>query len=57
MQLFKSERFTGANVSDLDGLRKVVNLLVKTDRLPERNPLEGLELLFQPRKPGPDGPI
>jgi len=43
--LLSSPNLHHANLEDMDGLRRVVNVLVRLDRLPPCNPLEGLLLL------------
>jgi len=43
--LLSHEHFHSANVVDVDGSRRLVQTLVKLDRLPKENTLEALELL------------
>jgi hypothetical protein len=43
--LLSHEHFHSANVVDIDGSRRLVQTLVKLDRLPKENTLEALELL------------
>eukprot|EP00937_MAST-01D_sp_MAST-1D-sp2_P004274 g4274.t1 len=45
--LLSHESFHGANVVDLAGIRRLVQTIVKLDRLPKENTVEALELLQQ----------
>ena len=43
--LFKSERVYGANLENLDAVKEVIDHIVKRDRLPRKNTLQGQQLL------------
>ena len=43
--LLSHESFHGANVADVSGVRRLVQALVKLDRLPKENSIEALKLL------------
>ena len=43
--LLSHESFHGANAADVSGVRRLVQALVKLDRLPKENSIEALKLL------------
>ena len=43
--LLSSPNFYHANLADMENAQKLVNQIVRLDRLPPTNPLEGLQLL------------